>query len=101
MTGVAMSDLISTRERMRVLFAALHESGCGTSRLSLLGPSSHGRQRPIIGANADITATRRYFGEWTISECRGDQHDDLHFSRSLHPRGHSIIATVQFVAGNL
>ncbi len=37
---------------------------------------------------ADMTATRRYFGEWTTSECRGDQHDDLHFSRSLHARGH-------------
>src|SRR6266436_9905098 len=35
-----------------------------------------------------MTATRRYFGEWTTSECRGDQHDDLHFSRSLHARGH-------------
>ena len=37
-------------------------------------------------SNADMTATRRYFGEWTTSECRGDQHDDLHFSRSLHRR---------------
>ena len=35
-----------------------------------------------------MTATRRYFGEWTTSECRGDQHDDLQFSRSLHRRGH-------------
>ena len=35
-----------------------------------------------------MSATRRYFGEWTTSECRGDQHDDLHFSRSLHARGH-------------
>src|SRR6478736_3745721 len=35
-----------------------------------------------------MTATRRCFGEWTTSECRGDQHDDLHFSRSLHRRGH-------------
>ena len=26
--------------------------------------------------NADVTATRRHFGEWTTSECRGDQHDD-------------------------
>jgi uncharacterized protein with GYD domain len=34
--------------------------------------------------NADITATRRYFEEWTTSECSGGQHDDLHFSRSLH-----------------
>src|ERR1700730_1767537 len=41
-----------------------------------------------LSANADMTATRRYFGEWTTSECRGDQHDDLHFSRSLHARGH-------------
>ena len=24
-----MSDLVSTRDRVRVLFAALHESGCG------------------------------------------------------------------------
>jgi hypothetical protein len=29
---VAMSDLISTRDRVRVLFAALHESGCATNR---------------------------------------------------------------------
>ena len=35
-----------------------------------------------------MTATRRYQGEWTTCECRGDQHDNLHFSRSLHPRGH-------------
>ncbi len=35
-----------------------------------------------------MTATRCYFGEWTTSECGGDQHDDLHFSRSLHVRGH-------------
>src|SRR4029453_12640204 len=39
-------------------------------------------------AKAGMTATRRYFGEWTNSECRGDQHDDLHFSRSLHARRH-------------
>lgn len=25
-----MSDLVSTRDRVRVLFAALHESRCGT-----------------------------------------------------------------------
>src|SRR5258705_13835790 len=38
-------------------------------------------------SNADMTATRRYFGEWTTSECK-DQHDDLNFSRSLPRRGH-------------
>jgi hypothetical protein len=40
-----------------------------------------------LGANADVTATQRYFGEWTTSSA-GRQHDDLHFSRSLHLRGH-------------
>src|SRR5712671_3532753 len=41
--------------------------------------------RPLLGtfrtwlswsaaSDADMTATRRCFGEWTTSECRGDQH---------------------------
>jgi hypothetical protein len=40
-----MSDLISTRDRVRVLFAALHESGCGTKRTSRPGLTMSGKGR--------------------------------------------------------
>jgi hypothetical protein len=53
-----MSDLISTRDRVRVLFAALHESGWrtfGTCRLTLT-MSVH-RGRPEV---ADPPAKRRF-----------------------------------------
>jgi hypothetical protein len=56
MTGVAMSDLISTRDRVRLLFAALHESGCGTfetSRQQLVMSAFRGGSE-VSGARSNV-----------------------------------------------
>jgi hypothetical protein len=54
----------------------------------------------IAGSNADMTATRRYFGEWTTSECRGDQHDDL-FNGNLVARRFGTFANTIWVKADI
>ena len=55
-----MSDLISTRDRVRVLFAALHESGCGTFETCRLHLAMS-----AFGVTRKTYAPTEFFSVWT------------------------------------
>jgi hypothetical protein len=58
-----MSDLISTRDRVRVLFAALHESGCGTTRTCRGDPTTS-----AVGGRTNMPFKRADFRVGPIKE---------------------------------